>query len=185
MQSSVTFVKLMEMHIFAQLSCTLVCLEPTALFWDNIRGHTVGGALLSRILLWRESQDISSRCFFLLHIRTFIRRFGLCMGAAAVFVAGQELQKCVANHFNSLKLYAFYSFCKAGRWFKWSGFVKSQKLKKLFTVVVKGLDWIIWVKVQILLIEYYSSKIPLLLKVILCTFAKKKKGEEEKYCESK
>lgn len=22
----------------AQLSCTLVCLEPTALFWDNIRG---------------------------------------------------------------------------------------------------------------------------------------------------
>lgn len=24
-------------HI-AQLSCTLVCLEPTALFWDNIRG---------------------------------------------------------------------------------------------------------------------------------------------------
>lgn len=83
------------MHIFALLSCTLVCLEPTALFWDNIRGHTVGGALLSHYCC-EESHKTFQSLFSPLHIHTFISRFGFCMGATAV-CARQVMSRSIAK----------------------------------------------------------------------------------------
>lgn len=53
-------------HI-AQLSCTLVCLEPSALFWDNIRGFKPEyGTTCLRIADVKTVSFSFSGCFFFL-----------------------------------------------------------------------------------------------------------------------
>lgn len=76
------------MHILiAQLSCTLVCLEPTALFWDNIRvtQQSTGRSVLVS-LMFRESCDLSVAVFSYLHICTFVSHLSFCIGATVVCV---------------------------------------------------------------------------------------------------
>lgn len=50
-------------HI-AQLSCTLVCLEPTALFWDNIRGFKPEYVALRRRIADFKTVSFSFRGVF-------------------------------------------------------------------------------------------------------------------------
>lgn len=63
-------------HI-AQLSCTLVCLKPTALFWDNIRfqSRIQDDPFVSLLFQWVFCS--------LLHIHTFIHHFFVLSHAVA------------------------------------------------------------------------------------------------------